>query len=633
MADETDVEVRFGADTKGVSEGAKDVGRSIEGLKNQVEGFGDIFFKLGEGIAAAFSIERIKEFIVSMAELGEQTVRTSEIFGISTQEVGLLSFAARETGGSAEGLVRSLERMSLSLQQAGAHATPTAIALKALGLSSSEITKLPLPDMLGKIREKFSALPDGMQKTSIAQALVRNGAETLLPVLRMNNEEWNKLRQTFTATGAAMSGDTAAAFAQTDRSIITMKESLTGLGITIFGMIEPAVDALVNGLTELIQGFNRSLHENGLLAAAFQVLTYAIDGVVAGVLTLVASFLVLWQVASAVLTALNDALLGTATGLAAAISGNFAKAGDIAKETWGKIVGDTVDGAGKVEGVLSGYADLIQKLFGIGGKKAIPEITVGGKGGGGGLEFPHAPNALDTALGDSQKQLAALKAQIATLNMGTAAQAEYTEASKLRAIASAANITLTKEDNIAIDAQAKKIGAATAQLQYAKSVQQSLQDLAQGITSAFGAWLSGTDSLGHAFLKLAAQMAEAVAEALILDIILSALGLALPTTGLGSVFAPMFGGGKAQGGPLEMGKWYIAGEKGPEPIWGGGPGAFAQGYPSGEGGGQPAQITYAPTVHALDATGVRRVLSEHGAIFAKTVAQHFDMQPSTRPKH
>jgi hypothetical protein len=44
-----------------------------------------------------------------------------------------------------------------------------------------------------------------------------------------------------------------------------------------------------------------------------------------------------------------------------------------------------------------------------------------------------------------------------------------------------------------------------------------------------------------------------------------------------------FGGGKAKGGPLESGKWYVAGEHGPEPIWGGGSGAFASGY--GGGGG------------------------------------------------
>lgn len=52
----------------------------------------------------------------------------------------------------------------------------------------------------------------------------------------------------------------------------------------------------------------------------------------------------------------------------------------------------------------------------------------------------------------------------------------------------------------------------------------------------------------------------------------------LVDAGVGGFLGSVFGGGKAAGGPLEQGKWYVAGEKGPEPIWGGGPGAFAAGY-------------------------------------------------------
>lgn len=55
--------------------------------------------------------------------------------------------------------------------------------------------------------------------------------------------------------------------------------------------------------------------------------------------------------------------------------------------------------------------------------------------------------------------------------------------------------------------------------------------------------------------------------------------------GLG-FFGKLFGGFRAEGGPLSPGKWYIAGEKGPEPVWGGGTGAFAMA--AGPGGGSLA---------------------------------------------
>lgn len=65
------------------------------------------------------------------------------------------------------------------------------------------------------------------------------------------------------------------------------------------------------------------------------------------------------------------------------------------------------------------------------------------------------------------------------------------------------------------------------------------------------------------------------------------------TPGLfGNAISAAFGGFRAEGGPLEQGRWYVAGEHGPEPIWGGGPGAFAAGYGGGAAGGGTVNQTF-----------------------------------------
>jgi hypothetical protein len=61
-------------------------------------------------------------------------------------------------------------------------------------------------------------------------------------------------------------------------------------------------------------------------------------------------------------------------------------------------------------------------------------------------------------------------------------------------------------------------------------------------------------------------------------------------SGIGDWIKGLFGGFKAEGGPLDSGKWYIAGEHGPEPVWGGGAGAFAMGYGGGGGGGSSVVV-------------------------------------------
>ena len=98
--------------------------------------------------------------------------------------------------------------------------------------------------------------------------------------------------------------------------------------------------------------------------------------------------------------------------------------------------------------------------------------------------------------------------------------------------------------------------------------------------------------------------------------------------GLISSFLSSFGGGKAEGGPLDQNKWYIAGEKGPEPIWGGGAGAFAAGYPSGGMGGGSAPITIHMPIDARGATvdAVKMLPQIQRAAVAEAVQQVQDMK-------
>ena len=88
-----------------------------------------------------------------------------------------------------------------------------------------------------------------------------------------------------------------------------------------------------------------------------------------------------------------------------------------------------------------------------------------------------------------------------------------------------------------------------------------------------------------------------------------------------------FGGGRAEGGPLESGKWYVAGERGPEPIWGGGAGAFAAGYP---GGGASGGNTYYIDARGADAGVEQRLtrallsLAGPGVVEQRAVGAVFD---------
>ncbi len=605
MADDVDVSVKFGADTKGAEGGAKDVANSVEELKAKVESISDTFRHLGELIGISFSVAAIKNFIESMATLGQQTEDTMARLGIGAETVGELSGVAKLTGGTMEGLRSGIERISLSIQKNQSATSPATAALKALGLNAKDLIGLPADQYFIKLADAVSKFNPSLNLTNALMAIGGRGIASMIPLLSKGGKGFKEMEEEVRKTGDTLTNVQAAGFEQTHEKLTLMGMSVEGLGIRIFTVLKPAIDWAVQGITTFIQSIDAEKIRTAALSVSqwtvsiIQIVgNFALDigGIIDGVLAKFGDLGTTLKRAG--YGAAGGAVIGSLAGGVGAVPG--AVIGGAGAVTLGQItdwfagvnqeVGkgllDTQRLKAQFDKTVQGFGDSFQLMIAkqklTAGLEALhpgaaPSQYGDKKLNAPGLDIPSPPNAFETALADSGKQLAALKAQTVALKMGTAEGIAYTEEEKLRAIATAANRTLTNADELAIKSKSAAIGAATVELSRMKAVQQSMQDLAQGITNAFMGWIDGTSTLTVAFEKLIVQMIEAVAQALILDIILSALGLAMPTQGLGAVFAPMFGGGKAEGGPLDMGKWYIAGEKGPEPIWGGGPGAFAAG--------------------------------------------------------
>lgn len=91
------------------------------------------------------------------------------------------------------------------------------------------------------------------------------------------------------------------------------------------------------------------------------------------------------------------------------------------------------------------------------------------------------------------------------------------------------------------------------------------KELGQAIAGSFEDAILSGESLGDTLKALGKDIERIIIRKLVTE----PLGDFLSST-----LAAAFGGARAQGGPIQPGKWYIAGERGPEPIWGGGKGAF-----------------------------------------------------------
>jgi hypothetical protein len=214
MADESDVELRFGASIEALQEGSQEAAKSIKEFADQAKEAADSakdhFTELAEVIGVAFTADAFKEWIASTPELGEQMERTAAKLGITGEQASELSGMAKLTGTDFDGLSHTMERFELGLSTTDKATSRVGVALHALGLSAREFIGVPMPQQLERLAEAFSHFADGPTKTAAAMALLGRAGAEMLPFLDRGKEGLEELYDILQRTGAVMSNEMVA---------------------------------------------------------------------------------------------------------------------------------------------------------------------------------------------------------------------------------------------------------------------------------------------------------------------------------------------------------------------------------------------------------------------------------------
>ena len=181
MADDADVEVKFGASVDELVEGANEAKEHIEELT-------ETFKSLIEMAGIEIGVDAFKEWISSSAELGEQMERTAAMLGVSASQASQLSGMAKMTGTDFSSLTRTMERFELGLDTASQKSSRVGEGLKALGLNAREFVGVPLPQQIEQLSEAFSKFADGPNKTAAAMALLGRAGAEMIPYLDKGKE-------------------------------------------------------------------------------------------------------------------------------------------------------------------------------------------------------------------------------------------------------------------------------------------------------------------------------------------------------------------------------------------------------------------------------------------------------------
>ena len=243
-----------------------------KGLKKgetQMQKFKQVAGNVAAGIAAAFSINALRNMINDFAELGDSFDKMSQRTGVSVEALSGLKFAAEQSGASIETVemgIRNMQRVLLDVQQGSSTAATT---LQMLGLNIQQLQTLSPEQQFIQMAQAISQVQDPSKQAALAMELFGRSGTQLLPMLQQGEAGIEALIAEARRLGIVMSEEDAKAAADFTDAMNRLSSVFKGIATQVASVITPILTKLSNLFTSLDKGTRGLIVQIGLFGAAF----------------------------------------------------------------------------------------------------------------------------------------------------------------------------------------------------------------------------------------------------------------------------------------------------------------------------------------------------------------------------
>lgn len=396
QADNSQYVAKLADATNKLNKFAKDQQSALDAITDK---FTDFAVSLG----AAFSVDKLSEFVSSTLEGNASLQKFSESSGIAVEDLSALGSAAAGAGLSQDELGMAIKKLNVNLSEAaGDSASKSAIAFRLLGVSATDSAGnvKSASSIMAEVADKFASTADGANKTALAIQLFGKAGEQMIPMLDQGSEGLAKSAQAARDWGAAVDGPTAQAAEHFEQQLNTLEANVKGgLGNAIQSALLPVLQNLVDAFTAA-----------GPPAEQFKVIGQG----VAEVVKLLASVAI--ETVSE-FTQMGQSIGAVAAAAVAVAHGNFSEAADI----WQQSNADNAATAEK----YSKMQEALYKETGDAAMSAADQAAKAGEKGKDALGSLEGGVKAQAAITELQKFSAGLADQANSFGKGEVALVEY----------------------------------------------------------------------------------------------------------------------------------------------------------------------------------------------------------------
>ena len=211
---------------------------------------------------AAMATASVYRFVAVGDAFNDMATRT----GIAVESLSALSYAAKLSDTSAEGLQSSLFKMAKFLDGVRSGSSEAASTLHELGLSASQMLAASPEQQFAMFADAIKSIQDPSLRVAAAMKVFGKGAAEIIPLLLEGSAGINAMVREAEDLGVVMSGETAAAAAATADSIDRLTAAFDAASVQVGAIFAPVVEGVANTLA-FLAGANRELIQTFALVA------------------------------------------------------------------------------------------------------------------------------------------------------------------------------------------------------------------------------------------------------------------------------------------------------------------------------------------------------------------------------
>lgn len=243
MATLASLTVDLVAKTGRFSSGFKKANQTLNGFSKTAFAVAGKIGAVGAALAGLAGAAGLVSLTKNSMKAIDETAKLSDELQISTERLVGFQHAAAITGISSETLNKGLQRFTRNIGEAKKGYGEGATAIKRMGVSLSELSKLNGADAIELIADKIKEMPDAASRAAAAYAMFGRSGQQLMNFLLLGKDGMSAMQKEAEALGLTFSRIDAAQVEEANDAMTRVGESIQGVGNVIAIKLAPFIEA------------------------------------------------------------------------------------------------------------------------------------------------------------------------------------------------------------------------------------------------------------------------------------------------------------------------------------------------------------------------------------------------------